>query len=495
MKDKLNTLIKKGKWLRSLLLTIILIAIIVAIYVGINIILKKANITDIDLTQEKLYSLSQESIDKIANVKQKTNIIIFGMDSYPEVELYANLYTKQNENITYEVINDASTRPDLVLEYGLGSSSTSLVIIETETRDKLLGPSDLYTYDNTTYAEINITEQALTNAILDVNLETNPKVYFVTNHAQYDGYYTIAIEYLKNEANNVETLDLLVKGGIPEDCDVLVITTLKEDFTDFETEKILGYINNGGNLMILSDPNYTQVDLTNFEKILSQYGVSISTGEVYETDDAYMISVYPDIILPETSYDSEITKYIAVGGTVTFMGSGIINYLPEQDLEELGVEIQNLVYATSTSFLRNDYTITTAGRTSSDSDAAGAILGASITKKIASESGEDKKSKLVLYANSVFASDLVVSLDASSSSTSNQIVGILLYNNKDLLINSVSYLTNRTDNLTIRKDMGTIYTFTATEKERKIITGIIVGLPILIVIIGIVVWQVRRRRK
>lgn len=31
--------------------------------------------------------------------------------------------------------------------------------------------TDLYTYDYSTYEEINTTEQALTNAILDVNLE------------------------------------------------------------------------------------------------------------------------------------------------------------------------------------------------------------------------------------------------------------------------------------------------------------------------------------
>ena len=71
----------------------------------------------------------------------------------------------------------------------------------------------------------------------------------------------------------------------------------------------------------------------------------------------------------------------------------------------------------------------------------------------------------------------------------------MFYNNKDLLVNSVSYLTQRTDNITIRKDQGTVYTFTATQTEKNVIVGIIVALPIIIILTGIIVWQVRRRKK
>ena len=74
-------------------------------------------------------------------------------------------------------------------------------------------------------------------------------------------------------------------------------------------------------------------------------------------------------------------------------------------------------------------------------------------------------------------------------------LGIMFYNNKDLLVNSVSYLTQRTDNITIRKDQGTVYTFTATQTEKNVIVGIIVALPIIIILTGIIVWQVRRRKK
>ena len=107
MKEKIKKLIKKGKWLNNMLLTLLLIAIVVAVTVGINVFVEKQNISSIDLTKEKLYSLSQESKDKIKNINQETKIILYGMESYSDVTNYANLYNKENSNITTEVLSNA----------------------------------------------------------------------------------------------------------------------------------------------------------------------------------------------------------------------------------------------------------------------------------------------------------------------------------------------------------------------------------------------------
>ena len=136
----------------------------------------------------------------------------------------------------------------------------------------------------------------------------------------------------------------------------------------------------------------------------------------------------------------------------------------------------------------------TGSKTASDQDASGAIIATIATKNLTTENEDNKTSKLILFANSMFASDLTVTLYGTSSNSSSSVMGISFYNNKDLVINSVSYLTQRTDNLTIRKDTGVI-TYTATEKEDRVIRIIITALPILIIIIGIIVWQVRRRKK
>ena len=66
--------------------------------------------------------------------------------------------------------------------------------------------------------------------------------------------------------------------------------------------------------------------------------------------------------------------------------------------------------------------------------------------------------------------------------------------NKDLVLNSIAYLSNREEDITVRKSTGAV-TYTATEQENRIILGIITFVPLFIIAIGIIVWRVRRRKK
>ena len=66
--------------------------------------------------------------------------------------------------------------------------------------------------------------------------------------------------------------------------------------------------------------------------------------------------------------------------------------------------------------------------------------------------------------------------------------------NKDLVIDSIAYLVDRQEDIVIRKDTNTV-NYTATVEQDNIIQGIIFGVPVVIILIGILVWQHRRRKK
>ena len=69
-----------------------------------------------------------------------------------------------------------------------------------------------------------------------------------------------------------------------------------------------------------------------------------------------------------------------------------------------------------------------------------------------------------------------------------------LYNNKDIILNSISYLTERTDTITIRKTDDT-QPYSVTEQQDTIIRIIIFTIPFVIIFIGIIVWYIRKRRR
>ena len=100
---------------------------------------------------------------------------------------------------------------------------------------------------------------------------------------------------------------------------------------------------------------------------------------------------------------------------------------------------------------------------------------------------QEKKLKFVLIGENYFASDIQLNENY-------QTAVVQLASNKDLVLNSISYLVNREEDITVRKNTGTT-TYTATEQQHAIIMSIILIFPIIIIIAGIVVWIKRKRRE
>ena len=93
--------ILKSKWLRDTGKTIILIAIIVALFIGINILVSNIDPKDIDLTKNQLYTLSEETKERIQALPESDKIQIYMFD-FDEQAILVDLikqYERINENI------------------------------------------------------------------------------------------------------------------------------------------------------------------------------------------------------------------------------------------------------------------------------------------------------------------------------------------------------------------------------------------------------------
>ena len=479
---KVIEIIKK-KWLRSVALTILLIAIIVCAYLAVNLGIEKANITDLDMTKEKIYSISKQTEDKLGDLSEDVTIYTYQMKEY--VMDFLNRYTKLNDHIKIEVLENLNAHTNWKTTYGVGDSSSFLVATSGE-KEKLLSDYDLVTYDYSTYKEVDITEEAITNAILDVTVKNKPKIYFLTGHNLYaDGYFQYFQTDLTDEANEVETLDLLKVNKVPDDCKVLVITALKEDITDLERDAILNYIKKGGEILLLSDPNFDKVALNNFQKVLNEYGVSISDGIIFEGDSNQMVSGAPNFVICNIAAGSSIVKNINMEMNVCLINPAKLSFASSEELEKKNVTVEEFARVSEKAFYRTDLTSSSQTKIASDEDSPNATVGAMLTKKI----DDDTSSKLIVFANTGFATNAQIQV-----STQYYMYAIDFYNNKDILLNSISYLTEREDTITIRKNVETV-NYTVSEQQNRIILGIIFAVPIFVIILGIVIWMMRRRKK
>lgn len=456
----------KNKWLINTSKTFALIAIMIALFIGINYGVQKLNLKTIDLTENKLYSLTDESKEKIKDINREINIYFFGYkDSDNSVEL-AKQYTRENPNIKVTVA-DAEKNADLYTKYEVEDGNQG-VVVACDEKSKILTSSDFYTYDYSSYEQIDTTEQTLTSAILNIITDEKPQVYFLTGHSEALSKLSTFNVFLQNEINDVNTLDLIT-SEFPEKCDCLILTTPTSDYSELEKNKIVNYINNGGNILCLMD-GFSD-NFVNLKSILDLYGVSVSTDTVKESDTSKTASGDTRYIIPNMSYH-KITEHLITDGLLMFVNSSKIDLADDDKLDSLNVESTKIIESNDTSYL------------ASDSNTKGPFtLGAELSKKI----DDDKTSKLIIYSNSKFAQD--------SATIGNQtVVPFTIYSNKDLLLNTVAYLTEKDSSITIRKNTNTV-TYTATEKQNNIVLAIIFIIPILIILLGIIISFIRKRKK
>lgn len=473
------------KWLAKTSLTILLIAIIIVAYIGINLFFEKLNLEDIDFTKGKVYSLSDTSKSAIEAIDKDVEIILINMNNNAKsVVDFAYKYNRVNDKIKIKEVDNVSKEPALANEYNLTDQSV-MIIIKSGEREKILSTYNLYTIDYTTYEQKDVTEEAITNAIIDVTIDKKPKIYYLTGNNKYaDDYMQYFKQDVEAEANEIEALDILTTGWVPKDASALMITTLVKDISTLERDSIITYIKNGGKIIIFSDANVGKVSMPNYQKVLDQYGVSISEGIMVEQNANKMLTNSPSAILIETNNSSSITNGTNMNINACFMNAGKLNFKEDEELDKLGVEVEILAKTGETAFYRKDLSIESTTKQKEDEEGA-ATVGALLTKKI----NENTTSKLIIYSNNMFITNVPIQLNTQSYR-----YALDFYNNEDLALNSISYLTGREDTIIIRKETD-VTTYTATAQQQNIILVIIFTVPVLIVITGIAVWQVRRRKK
>ena len=490
----------------SKLFTFLTVLILIAAFIGLNVWVESLDLPQIDVTANKIYTLSESSKVALESLDQDVKIYVFGIEEDDSVVGLIKQYCAANDRITYEMLSSDSNL-EKVQEFEL-EDGYKIVVVESGESHKIIDAStEFVSYDYTTYAEVDTTEQTLTNSILSMSTTNKPKVYFVQGHEEFSistdeestqSELGVLTTYLTNEAFEIEAIDLSTSGSVPDDCDVLAIMSPVKDYLENEAQAVIDYINKGGNIFLTKDIESQETDLTNFNKILAEYGLTIDNGYIVETDSNNTNANYPYIFRPQISTTSEITSEIASDSYMWLAYAQRLNFASQEELDALNVTYEALLETSdSAKFVTDLSTDSSSAATTAES---GKYTVAALVTRVISQDAEEAseeegtnnsvQSKLIISANGVFISDYVV------SGLSNSYPISYLGSNKDFAVNSISYLADKENGLTTRKDMaGTSYVFTATSKQNAIVLIVIFAVPVVILIIGIIIWRLRKRRK
>lgn len=488
--EKISLTLKR-KWLVNGAKTFLIIAILVVAYIALNLTVANMELPEIDVTANKIYTLSDASKKAIEKIDQDITIYAYGFEEDSSLIKFLKQYNKANEKIKYEILT-TETNMQMITENDLQDGYLVLIIQSGDSKKVIDASQDFSSYDYTTYQTIDTTEQTITNSILALSEENKPKVYFLAGHNEYTTNETVVLRsFLSNEAFEEGDLNLTTQNVVPEDCDILAILSPSADLLDGEVQPIKDYINKGGKIYFSMDVISETTTLPNFQSILDEFGVSVQNGYILEYDESKSNSKYPYIFMPEISSTSSITSDIYTDSFMWLAYSAKLNYKSDEELTNMNITKETLLSSSESAIFVSDLSADMA--TAAETAVPGKTDIASLMTKTISktnEAGEEEEveAKLIISASGSFASDYVV-----SELTSNYPISYL-GSNKDFIINAFSYLGEKENIISIRKDMANS-TYMPTEKQNAIVMTIIVTVPIIIIMIGITIAAYRKRRK
>lgn len=293
----------------AVVITVVFIAVVVFVNLIAEILTDKKNLK-LDLTAQKYYEVSQDTIDYIKDVKKDVVIDVmyqkenFEKSSYMKMVLETlNKYQQNSDHIEVE-FHDIVSEPDVINKYSdvySGTIQQGSIVVACGDRVKVISSiDDLFTIDTSSYYQTGSStitgykgEQELTSAVMSVTDANPKKAAFITGYngsSIYHSYNSNAVNSLYNLMNKngyeISQIDILNDDLSPDDYDIVVLPAPVNDLTTDCISKLDDFLYNGGkldrNMIYIAD--IFQYKTPNIDDFLEIWGIEVGDSVVYESN-------------------------------------------------------------------------------------------------------------------------------------------------------------------------------------------------------------------
>ncbi|MGE5488104.1 MAG: GldG family protein [bacterium] len=437
------------------------ILVIVAVLVAANWLANRYN-KSVDATANKRFSLSDQTEKVVKNLKQDVKITYY--DRTGEFERARDLlgrYSNLSPKLTVEYI-DPLKKPSLARAAGVRTLGT-IYVSSGEKREEAK----------------SLTEEEITGALIRA-LKSGPRMaYFVTGSGEksIDDTNPEGFSSMKDvlEKNNYTTreISLIEKPEVPEDCTILVIAGPTKDYIEPEIDAIKTYIEKGGRALIMVDPplafgNQQPPANDALVKLLQGWGVTVNKDLALDTSGVGQIfGLGPEIPLV-TDYDTHAIVREMRGIATVFP---LVRTL---DVKSDGAASVEKLLETS----ENSYATTSLG-----------------SNQIRIDPKKDKRGPFVLAAAGTLKGEQEGRFVVTGGSmwASNNFLNSRSVGNRDLFLNMMNWLSSDEDLIAIRPKDPEDRRLSLTQAQMgRVFYSSIIGLPLLVLVGGGIVWWRRR---
>ena len=449
------------------------IVVVLGILVAINYIGARQN-KRWDLTANKQFSLSDQTRNVLQKLDSPLNIMVFTRENdFQPFKDKLKEYEYVSKKVTTDYI-DPDKKPSVASQNQVQAYGTILF--------KYKDRSERITSDS---------EQDITTAIIKVVQGTTKKVYFTAGHGEKDatagdrdGYKAIA-DSLAHENYTVDKLVLAQAGSVPDDAAVLVIAGPKTDFFPDEITALKTYLGKQGKLLMELDPP-DKVDsppLTNLIALAHDWGMDVGNdmvvdvsgmGQLIGTDASVPVAAsYPSHAITKefkflTAYPSARSVTAVSGGVNGHVAQGFVETSPRSWAES---DLKSMLTTGKVSFNA------ASGDKQGPISVAAAVSAPSTSTAGAATEGPKPETRVVVFGDSDFAANS----------------GLGIQGNRDLFMNTVGWLSQQENLISIRPKEPDDRRLTMTAAQQANVTWFsLFILPGLVFFTGVYTWWRRR---
>jgi ABC-type uncharacterized transport system involved in gliding motility auxiliary subunit len=476
-----------GRQLRYGSNTAVLVAVVLAILVGLNYLASRHPLKK-DLTRNQRYSLSDQTKKVVQGLKDDVRIVYFQRAAEMEgagpdrVRDYQSL----SPHVKVEFV-DPIAKPARARELDVKGPWPSIVIERGDKKERVNNDS----------------EQDLTNAFIKVTREGKKTVCFAQGEGERDiddgddGGLSGIKTALGRDLYDTKKVVLAREGKVPAECSVLVVAGPQSDLLPQVADVVRDWIKAGGKAMLLSDPELKE-KRPNYDALIKAFNIDAGMdvvvdvsgfGQIFGTGELTPIAVdYPY---------HEITRGFRVmtafqearsmqAGTATMEGvfaQDVLKTSPaswaESDLTlKAPVQFEEGKDKKGPISLAAVATVTVAAPSPTPSAAPSpAPSGAPSPSPSPEEAAPKREGRVAAFGDSDFATNALVGFQG----------------NRDLFLNTVAWLAQDVDLISIRpkepEDQRLVLT---RNQQQNLLVLALLLIPGVFVVMGIREWWSRR---
>lgn len=453
-----------------------------AIAVLLNFLLFRTS-TRIDVTATRVFTLSPQ-----------TTQILDGLDR----PVRANAFFVPEDGSTAFAQQQAE---DLLHEFSRNSPNFTYRFIDPELERTLAKQYDVSDYPTVVFEDIDqgsqqgvfgLSEQDFVTGILIATGIQQKKIYSLTGHKEASitrspttgdtdpKGFDFAIQGMQRDNYDVRPLNLLdFAEGVPKDAAVVVVPGPQQDLSSEELDALADYLLDGGAMILLLDPETPST----FRQFITMWGVQTFDETVADVvSNVAGQSQTPMVQRTNGQYVPGSISGVPVADDldVTFFpgATGLMPVLPPEDFPKY-ITYSALARSTPASWLETD-----PNEVSFDpsQDLSGPVDLAGVIQAAGSIDGQpvraaNKLAKLIVFTDSDFVRNgFFFSSD-----------------NADFFLNSVNWLADDTDLISIRPKLVPFRELVVNQRERDFIkwSSWLVP-PLMMLILSTIVWWRRR---